>query len=106
MCATVIFAMVLAQSPTVARWSIVPASTAQLADAVTTLQVAGWEGREVNPLVPTHRTAFVMTKAAAGGLNALLAWKAAKKHPRLVFWLQTGLTVGMTYVAVRNARVQ
>jgi hypothetical protein len=95
-----------AQTPKVAKAAALFAVAAQAADTVTTLRASDWTYREANGLIPRSNLGLVAVKAVAAAANLWTFSKTAKRHPRLQFWLQTGLGVGLATVAMHNARVR
>ena len=77
---------------------------AQTGDTVSTLRAADWSQRETNHLIQGGNTGLVLTKLAAGTINAVGSLKAAKRHPKIVFYLQMSLGAGLTYVTYRNTQ--
>ena len=104
--ATLIFcaAPASAQSVTAAKAATLFSTAAQAGDTFSTLRAADWSQRETNHLIQGGNTGLVLTKLAAGTINAVGSLKAAKRHPKIVFYLQMGLGAGLTYVTYRNTQ--
>jgi uncharacterized membrane protein len=93
-----------AQSVTAAKAATMFSTAAQIGDTVSTLRAAQWSQRETNHLIQGGNTGLVLTKLAAGTINAVGSLKAAKRHPKIVFYLQISLGAGLTYVTYRNTQ--
>ena len=95
-----------AQSVTAAKAATMFSTAAQTGDMLSTLRAADWSQRETNHLIQGGNTGLVLTKLAAGTLNAVGSLKAAKRHPKIVFYLQMSLGAGLSYVTYRNTQNQ
>lgn len=65
--------------------------------------------REGNPLLRpfVHKPIlFGGTVMALAGTSLVLKQHARARHPRLVFWLSVGETVGVGWIAVHNSRLR
>jgi hypothetical protein len=93
-----------AQGVTAAKAATIVSTAAQVGDTLSTLRAADWSQRETNHLIQGGNTGLVLTKLAAGTINAVGSLKAAKRHPKIVFYLQMSLGAGLTYVTYRNTQ--
>ena len=93
-----------AQGVTAAKAATMFSTAAQAGDTLSTLRAADWSQRETNQLIQGGNTGLVLTKLAAGTINAVGSLKAAKRHPKIVFYLQMSLGAGLTYVTYRNTQ--
>jgi hypothetical protein len=93
-----------AQSTKAAHKALLFSTAAQTGDLISTLTANQWQQRETNTLIPTSNTGLILTKAATATLNYFGSTRALRKHPKLIFWMQTSLGSGLTYVTYRNLR--
>lgn len=93
-----------AQSVKAAKAATIFSTAAQAGDLVSTLRVPDWETRELNGLIRGGNKGLVLTKLTVATFNAVGSLKAAKKHPKVVFYLQLAVGSGLTYVTYRNTR--
>jgi len=91
-----------AQSPALARAAVVAATIAQGADTMTTVSALNRGGTEANPILPQRPAAILATKAIVAGINGVVSWRYARRHPRLVSIANAALGAVSVWAVVHN----